>query len=401
MPLEKEIGDAATALSQNQYIDALDGTYWIDGWDATLGTGDLEVDIAPGEGAINTGDVETTATQTVDFTGDLDATNPRKGVISVDDTGTVQKTLGDAMPADPEGEVRERTFDPAPPTNAPGVVVAEVWLAAGATALVSEDVRDRRVSNNAIESFEAPSFFGGFVVGRGVSVPETVRQSSATGIDGSIYLFGGNYADSSGDTVYKFNPIESSWSTVSPLPQSNTQGSATEVNGKGYSIGGGRFSADDAVYEYDPVADSWSTVAPLPEERAGLSATEVGGKIYAIGGFDLNDTTQDTVYEYDPAADSWSTVAPLPEARRELAAVSFDGRAYAIGGEDDNGDAQDTVYEYNPETDSWSQFNTLFGVRYQLAGASIDTAVYAIGGRDNGSNEQSDVWTYFRAELAR
>ena len=152
MPLEKQIGDAATALSQNQYIDALDGTYWIDGWDATLGAGDLEVDIEPGEGVINTESVETTEAQVVDFADDVDATNPRKAVISVDDTGTVQKTLGDAMPADPEGEVRERTFDPAPPTNAPGVVVAEVWLDAGASSLVSGDIRDRRVGNDAAPS---------------------------------------------------------------------------------------------------------------------------------------------------------------------------------------------------------------------------------------------------------
>jgi len=152
MPLEKEIGDAATALSQNQYIDALDGTYWVDGWDATLGAGDFEVDIAPGEGAINTVDVETTETQAVDFADDVDADDPRKAVISVDDTGTVQKTLGDAMPADPVDEVRERTIDPSPPTNAPGVVLAEVWLAAGATALVGEDVRDRRLTNRAGDS---------------------------------------------------------------------------------------------------------------------------------------------------------------------------------------------------------------------------------------------------------
>ena len=151
MPLEKQIGDAATALSQNQYVDALDGTYWVSGWEATLGDGDLEVDIAPGEGAINTGGVETTETQTVDFAGDPDADNPRKAVISVDDTETVQKTLGDPMPADPEGEVRERTIDPSPPTNAPGVVVAEVWIGAGVTALVGDDVRDRRVANKAVD----------------------------------------------------------------------------------------------------------------------------------------------------------------------------------------------------------------------------------------------------------
>ena len=35
MVLNIDIGDGADALAQNQYIEALGGTYWIDGWDAT------------------------------------------------------------------------------------------------------------------------------------------------------------------------------------------------------------------------------------------------------------------------------------------------------------------------------------------------------------------------------
>lgn len=164
MPYDVDIGDGADALGRNQLSDALDGTYWVSGWDATLGTGDLEVDIAAGEGAINGGDVSTGSTQTVDFTGDVDGTDPRKAVISVDDTGTVQKTLGTAVPAAPTDEVRFRTYDPQPPTNAPGVVVAEVWLAAGATGLVSADVRDRRVGNDAVEgiTFDASLTASGY-----------------------------------------------------------------------------------------------------------------------------------------------------------------------------------------------------------------------------------------------
>jgi len=191
MPLEKEIGDAATALSQNQYTDALDGTYWINGWDATLGDGDLEVEIAPGEGAINTGEVETTETQTVDFAGDVDADDPRKAVISVDDTGTVQKTLGNATPASPEGEVRERTVEPSPPTNAPGVVVAEVWIAAAATELVSDDVRDRRVSNNAVEDFESDatlSVDGYTDISDDRSIDETYTNNTGKTINVSILI---------------------------------------------------------------------------------------------------------------------------------------------------------------------------------------------------------------------
>ena len=152
MVLNIDIGDGADALAQNQYIGALGGTYWIDGWDATLGAGDLEVDIAAGSGTINGGNVSTGATQTVDFTGDVDGTEPRKAVISVDETGMVQKTIGETTPPKPVGVLRFRTYDPAPPPAAPGVVVAEVWLDAGVASLESSDVRDRRVTNQAAQS---------------------------------------------------------------------------------------------------------------------------------------------------------------------------------------------------------------------------------------------------------
>ncbi|WDY79109.1 hypothetical protein ORFS12 [Halorubrum tailed virus] len=158
MVLNIDIGDGADALAQNQYIGALGGTYLIDGWDATLGAGDLEVDIAAGSGTINGGNVSTGATQTVDFTGDVDGTEPRKAVISVDETGMVQKTIGETTPPKPVGVLRFRTYDPAPPPAAPGVVVAEVWLDAGVASLESSDVRDRRVTNQAAQSATSTPF---------------------------------------------------------------------------------------------------------------------------------------------------------------------------------------------------------------------------------------------------
>jgi hypothetical protein len=152
MPYDVDIGDGADALGQNQLTDALDGTYWASGWDATLGTGDLEVDIAAGSGAVDGTDVSTGSTQTIDFTGGPDSTDPRKAVIYVDSGGTVQKALGTPQPVDPSGEIRFRTYNPSPPASVSGVVVAEVWLAAGETVLESADVRDRRVANQAAEA---------------------------------------------------------------------------------------------------------------------------------------------------------------------------------------------------------------------------------------------------------
>lgn len=158
MPYDLDIGDGSTALDKNILSAALDGTYWLSGWDATLGTGDLEVDIAAGSGVIDGTDVSTGSTQTIDFTGDPDASDPRKAVIYVDATGTVQKLLGTPASAEPSAEVRFRTYNPAPPASVSGVVVAEMWLAASETVLESADVRDRRVSNSAAEVEGVPAW---------------------------------------------------------------------------------------------------------------------------------------------------------------------------------------------------------------------------------------------------
>lgn len=147
-----DIGDGADALTINQLTDALQGTYWVDGWTASAGAGDHKVDIAPGTGVVDGSDVETTETQTVDLATAVDSDQPRKAVVYVDSSGTADYTAGDPAPAAPDDEIRFRTWDPAPPETVAGVAVAEVWLGAGAASVESADLRDRRVTNDAAES---------------------------------------------------------------------------------------------------------------------------------------------------------------------------------------------------------------------------------------------------------
>jgi len=340
MPLEKEIGDAATALSQNQYVDALDGTYWIDGWDATLGAGDLEVDIAPGEGAINTGSVETTETQTVDFAADVDADDPRKAVISVDDTGTVQKTLGDAMPAEPEGEVRERTFDPAPPTNAPGVVVAEVWLDASVSSLVGGDVRDRRVTNTAGGATVTVTDPGESEPGVGVRGDlwyELIEVRSGLGVE--------NWTFDSGGTVESEIPVSSgsvytgSGSSVYALDidtgSEDWVFSAAEGVGKLVLDEGVLYAGEDASFidgqvysiDADTGSENWSFQAG--DTINGLATLDdlvyVGPQDEELYALDKTDGTEEWVYN---AADQISSEVAASDGL--VYAGDFSDNAFAL-----------------------------------------------------------------------
>lgn len=159
MTLDINIGDGADALTINQLTDALNGTYWIDGWEASLGSDDYEVDIASGEGVFENSPIETDSTQTIDLEDDVDSNAPRKAVVYVTEDGQIDHSVGDPAASEPSDETRFRTWNPAPPARVDGVVVAEVWIATSSetNALVTDDVRSRRVSNSANNSVSLPA----------------------------------------------------------------------------------------------------------------------------------------------------------------------------------------------------------------------------------------------------
>ena len=81
-----------------------------------------------------------------------DGTNPRRDLVYVDTTGTLQVLTGTPAPKDPASATRFEAFDPSPPDSSSlgttGTVLAEVWVPAGASDIVADDVRDMRLNTN-------------------------------------------------------------------------------------------------------------------------------------------------------------------------------------------------------------------------------------------------------------
>lgn len=144
MPLNFDDGDAGQALDQQQHTDR-----WqfgvIDGCAVSPGTNDLTVQCDAGT-VIFDGGAEAVAAQDNVALATADATHPRKDTVWIDGTGTLQVTTGTAEEPVPAGYDHWRAYRPAPPdlsaTNA--VVLAEVWVPAGATDITAGDIRDRR-----------------------------------------------------------------------------------------------------------------------------------------------------------------------------------------------------------------------------------------------------------------
>jgi len=152
--LDYAIGQGYSALDAQAWRDKLDGYAVADGLGVSVDTG-LTVSVASGtatvgetSGVVDTVSLGSSTTVTLDS---ADSTNPRKDTVYIDTTGTVQVETGTAEAADPSGSVRFDTFQPEPPLpSTDGTVLAEVWVAAGASSLSSSDIRDRRVPADSV-----------------------------------------------------------------------------------------------------------------------------------------------------------------------------------------------------------------------------------------------------------
>jgi hypothetical protein len=80
------------------------------------------------------------------------AGDPRKDIIYLDGAGNVQVEKGSPapVPSDQQGTIRFATYRPTPPDLAAtdAVLLAEVWVPAGANAITRDDVADRRKFEN-------------------------------------------------------------------------------------------------------------------------------------------------------------------------------------------------------------------------------------------------------------
>lgn len=144
-----EMGQGYSALDAQSARDRLDGYAVVSGLDVSPG-GSLSVDVTAGEAIAgtdtngNTITVSPGSTQNVSLAA-ADSAKPRKDTVWIDDTGTAQVTTGTAETALPEGNSRFNTFQPEPPfPGGDGTILAEVYVAAGASSLTSADIRDRR-----------------------------------------------------------------------------------------------------------------------------------------------------------------------------------------------------------------------------------------------------------------
>ncbi|MEM3038430.1 MAG: kelch repeat-containing protein [Thermoplasmata archaeon] len=172
----------------------------------------------------------------------------------------------------------------------------------------------------------------------GASMPTASGFTSCAVIWPKFYVISGTATIG----VQVYDASTDSWSAAPSLPEQRV-GSTAVFNPHEYAIfviGGGTWfdTASDTVYKWYPWSSAWTTVSSLPMARSASAAT-VGedGLIYVAGGSDKGYNVVGDVFAevfcFNPENDTWFSASSLNLPRKYLGLVSMpDGMIYAIGG---------------------------------------------------------------------
>ena len=136
--------------------------------------------------------------------------------------------------------------------------------------------------------------------GKRASLAEPNSEMAVAYLDGKIYVVGGYPSTrKSVDTVQAYDVATDKWTLTTPYPTTINHASAVGLDGLLYVIGGqtnaggrrdkARYIA--AVHSYDPKTGKWTPRAPMPTARSAMAHEVIDGKLYVAGGRPLGATT--------------------------------------------------------------------------------------------------------------
>lgn len=199
------------------------------------------------------------------------------------------------------------------------------------------------------------------------------------------YFFGSSYEES---YLMAFNRVSMSLYAVTPAPGELRMGTfLMDGDSVLYAGGGGERYYSGRVrqfWKYRMNSGEWMRLNDLPFESVGSNGFTVSGRFFVI------DTNQN-LWEYAEGSDSWETRASYPGAYADFRMVTVcDGKVYCGYG----AIADWNVYAYDPSSNYWSALtDEQPGPRYMPLSFEYDGKVYLGSGQDFGT-PLTDLWVY-------
>jgi Tol biopolymer transport system component len=224
-------------------------------------------------------------------------------------------------------------------------------------------------------------------------LPAPRDNAAAVGLQGQVYLLGGQDATGALASVLRYDPDTDTWTERAAMPAAKSRPGAAVANGHIYVVG----PPDNQLYEYLPDTDTWKTRVPLPLTPNGVAVAAISGRFYVLvheeGG------SNPRLYRYDPFQDAWQEKQAHPDERSISGLGIANGMLYGIGGclPDQTPCEPTRADRYDPSTDAWTpDAIARLAVRRTHLPATLPTLhnrLYVIGGW-NGYSAQTSVEVY-------
>ena len=192
-------------------------------------------------------------------------------------------------------------------------------------------------------------------------MPTPRRSVTCITTEQSLVVAGGYVSGGILDTVEVMNINTKQWTTVCPLPQKQTQLSATVCGDTLYLAGWINFKPSKSVFTcsltdlltssnslgskigqtFSQSQNVWKQISSLPVVHSTLAS--FNGQLLAIGGWDDSWNSTANVYRYDSHTNSWNVISQMKNKRSLCLAVTLHGDHLIVVGGFTQGISTDSV----------------------------------------------------------
>jgi len=224
-----------------------------------------------------------------------------------------------------------------------------------------------------------------------------------------IYVIGGTsdpIGNSPTSTNFRYNTLDNTWQTMTPMPVALDSIDGAVINGKIYIPG---VTDDNNTYVYDIATDSWTNIPANGDYEAAqqYQVVAIDTDLYVLGGL-VSGSSTTAVWKLDTITQTWSGGIPMQNSRTSFSAIAINGEIYVAGGVSYPGFNPDMTAEKFDGT-AWSYIAPLpdGGEAYTrwsyMADGNTDGRMWLAAGRRDASwgvlnhaayyDPTSDVWT--------
>ncbi len=213
-------------------------------------------------------------------------------------------------------------------------------------------------------------------------------------IGGYGYFVGGNLSGGPINSVHKYDPGSNTWTHLvnNPFPIQIAAGVTFTINDTVY-VGSGISNSgyNSAFYKFNPIDTSWTLISPfLGAGRRDAVAFVLGGNGYVGTGHSANNLSD--FYKYNPSTNTWTQVSDFVEARSSAVAFSWKGKGYVGTGY--TGQYKNDFYKYDPILDSWEFDGYMDTIgRYEACAFVLNDIPYILTGSNGGGQRLKSMFS--------